>query len=129
LLTTSCHATLFIFKSHRLYGADGHALLDILVQAEEDPPEIGTKVLCRHPFLESKRAYANPDRIESLYKVYWKDGEIKQPLPPLIEKRQLVKDSLARLRQDHKRNLNPTPYKVRRESITFSLSLFYQLIS
>lgn len=53
----------------RLFAADGHALIDLLQKVTEPPPEVGQKVLCRHPFQESKRAYVTPTRVESLYKV------------------------------------------------------------
>ncbi|CAG7659360.1 unnamed protein product [Allacma fusca] len=96
----------------RLYGGDGHALIDLLVQTGEPAPEIGSRVLCRHPFHESKRAWVNPAKVEPLYKMYWKDGKICEPLPQLVEIRQWVHESLKTLRQDHKRNLNPTPFKV-----------------
>lgn len=106
---------------YRLYGHDGHALLDLLQRTCEPPPEVGTRVLCRHPFRESKRAYVNPVRVEKLYKVFWKDGKLTQDLPTLEELRQRVQDSLKSLRNDHRRNLNPTPYKV---SVTDSLYHF-----
>lgn len=96
----------------RLYGADGHALIDLLQRSVEPAPEVGVRVLCRHPFQESKRAYVIPTQVDALYKVYWKDGKVRLPLPTLEEVRQRVKTSLQTLRQDHKRNLNPTPYKV-----------------
>lgn len=99
-------------EAYRLYGADGHALIDLLQRSSEVPPEVGQKVLCRHPFQESKRAYVIPTRVEKLYKVYWKDGKICNKLKPLIEVRKRVQTSLRTLRQDIKRNLNPTPYKV-----------------
>lgn len=54
---------------YRLYSADGHALIDLMQRQSEAPPEVGQRVLCRHPFQESKRAYVNPSRVESLYKV------------------------------------------------------------
>lgn len=38
-------------------------------KADEKPPQVGKKVLCRHPFQESKRAYVIPARVEPLYKV------------------------------------------------------------
>ncbi|XP_012284628.1 nicotinate phosphoribosyltransferase isoform X2 [Orussus abietinus] len=98
--------------AYRLYGSDGHALIDLLQRSVEAAPEVGQKVLCRHPFEESKRAYVIPTHVEALYKVYWKDGKICRPLPTLHEVRNRVQESLKTLRSDHKRNLNPTPYKV-----------------
>lgn len=56
-------------SAYRLFGADGHALIDLLQKVDEPAPQAGQKVLCRHPFLESKRAYVIPTRVESLYKV------------------------------------------------------------
>ncbi|XP_035910932.1 nicotinate phosphoribosyltransferase isoform X3 [Anopheles stephensi] len=96
----------------RLYGADGHALIDLLQRVDENPPEVGQKVLCRHPFQESKRAYVIPTQVEPLYRVYWTEGRVAQVLPSLEEVRERVQASLKTLRQDHKRTLNPTPYKV-----------------
>lgn len=99
-------------SAYRLYSADGHALIDLLQRSNENPPEVGQKVLCRHPFQESKRAYVIPSRVEPIYKVYWKDGKIVQNLPTLEQVKLKVQTSLQTLRNDHKRNLNPTPYKV-----------------
>jgi len=98
--------------AYRLYGADGHALIDLMQRSIEPPPQAGERVLCRHPFQESKRAYVIPTRVEALYKVYWQNGKVCQPQPSLKEVRDRVRASLQTLRQDHKRNLNPTPYKV-----------------
>jgi len=97
---------------YRLYSQEGHALIDLLQKASETPPAVGGKVLCRHPFQESKRAYVAPAKVEKLLKLYWKDGKVCEPLPALKDVRQRVMDSLLTLRPDHKRNLNPTPYKV-----------------
>lgn len=98
--------------AYRLYGCDGFALCDILQRPEEEVPKIQSKVLCRHPFDVQKRAFATPSQIDELQKVYWSNGKICQKLPLLTEIRDHVKSSLKALRQDHKRNLNPTPYKV-----------------
>ncbi|XP_034837763.1 nicotinate phosphoribosyltransferase isoform X1 [Maniola hyperantus] len=99
-------------EAYRLFGADGHALIDLLQRSSEPAPEVGQKVLCRHPFQESKRAYVIPSKVEHLYKVYWKEGRICTRPKPLVEVRERVQASLLTLRQDIKRNLNPTPYKV-----------------
>lgn len=54
---------------YRLYSADGHALIDLMQKESEPAPEIGQKVLCRHPSQESKRAYVIPSGVEPLYQV------------------------------------------------------------
>ncbi|KAG0718103.1 Nicotinate phosphoribosyltransferase [Chionoecetes opilio] len=53
------------------------------------------------------RLYATED----MPSLYWHKGKLQQPLPDLEEIREQVKCSLETLRQDHRRNLNPTPYK------------------
>ncbi|XP_072042546.1 nicotinate phosphoribosyltransferase-like [Amphiura filiformis] len=97
---------------HRLYGQDGRPLVDLMQQMDEDPPEQGKSVLCRHPFEESKRAYVRPAKVVPLHQLYWKDGKVCQPISSLEETRAVAKQSLQMLREDHKRALNPTPYKV-----------------
>lgn len=47
----------------------GHALIDLMHRTSEKAPQCGRRVLCRHPFQESKRAYVNPAKVESLHKV------------------------------------------------------------
>lgn len=32
---------------------------------------MGVRILCRHPFNESKRAYVVPQRVEELLKCFW----------------------------------------------------------
>ena len=43
--------------------------------------------------------------------VMWEAGQMAE-MPTLAQIRENVKESLRTLRQDHKRSLNPTPYKV-----------------
>jgi len=83
-----------------------------MMRPGEEPPEVGKRVLCRHPFEESKRAYVMPHKVEPLYKAVWENGQPAADMPTLDEVREYVKESLRTLRQDHKRSLNPTPYKV-----------------
>lgn len=96
----------------RLYSESGHALVDLIQRSVEPAPLVNEKVLCRHPFQESKRAYVIPTKVERLLNVYWEDGHISQALPNLQEIRETVQTSLKTLRSDIKRNLNPTPFKV-----------------
>ncbi|KAF5297832.1 hypothetical protein FQR65_LT09903 [Abscondita terminalis] len=97
---------------YRLFSERGDALIDLLLRPDEKQPDIGEKILCRHPFEESKRAYVTPSKIEKLHKLYWKDGKICKPLPNLEQIRANVSATLKSLRSDIKRNHNPTPYKV-----------------
>lgn len=99
-------------ETFRLYGGEGYALIDILQRTVEEPPQENHRVLCRHPFQESKRAYVTPVKVEKLLTLYWSKGKICQKLPNMQEIRERVKSSLRILRSDIKRSLNPTPYKV-----------------
>lgn len=55
--------------AYRLYGSDGYALIDLLQRTMEEAPQVSQKVLCRHPFQQTKRANVTPSRVESLHKV------------------------------------------------------------
>ncbi|XP_003746526.1 nicotinate phosphoribosyltransferase [Galendromus occidentalis] len=99
-------------KVYRLYGKDGHPLLDLMQLNDENPPEVGSKVLCRHPFEETKRAYVCPNKVELLHQLYWGDGVVKEHAPDLKKLRDRVLGQMESLRADIKRTLNPTPYKV-----------------
>ncbi|XP_064597127.1 nicotinate phosphoribosyltransferase-like [Liolophura sinensis] len=98
--------------AYRLYGADGHALVDLMQQPHESAPVPGQRTLCRHPFNESKRAYVSPSTVEPLHTLYWKNGQLQQPFLSLQELREKAAKSLMSIRNDIKRTLNPTPYKV-----------------
>lgn len=97
---------------YRLYGKEGYGICDLMMLEDEEPPKANVPILCRHPFLESKRALVLPSKVEALQLLFWSDGEIKQDLPSLAEMRSHVNDSLNLMRKDHRRLLNPTPYKV-----------------
>lgn len=106
---------------YRLYGHDGKALCDLLTKTDELAPQAAARILIRHPFSEQKRAYVIPTSVESLYKLYWADGEIQCSLPTLKQIRTYAREQINELRKDHKRDLNPTPYKV---SVTDDLFQF-----
>lgn len=97
---------------YRLYGAKGDALIDIMQTTDEPEPQVGEKVLCRHPFDRSKRSYVIPQKVDKLLQLYWKDGKVVKSVPDLDKIKEHVQESLRTLRQDVKRYLNPTPYKI-----------------
>eukprot|EP00041_Stephanoeca_diplocostata_P033933 m.1136509 g.1136509 ORF g.1136509 m.1136509 type:complete len:586 (-) comp24433_c0_seq1:2537-4294(-) len=96
----------------RLYGKDGAPLIDLLSNTDEPPPTPGKRILCRHPFIESKRAYVVPAKIEKLHHLFWDRGVVCRALPDLDTLRQRARASVLCQRPDHIRALNPTPYKV-----------------
>ena len=101
-------------QAFRIFGKEGLALLDLIMGENEEPPRAGQRILCRHPFAESKRAFVVPTRVERLLNVVW-DGALVDPLPArphIAPAREHCRKSISRMRQDHLRPLNPTPYKV-----------------
>lgn len=102
-------------NAYRLYSAKGYPIVDLMTHPLEPPPKAGQRVLCRHPFQETKRAYVEPARVEPLLREFWRGcslAEENEPLPTIKEIRDRAMEELGRLRDDHKRDLNPTPYKV-----------------
>ncbi|GAA0173373.1 glycosyltransferase [Lithospermum erythrorhizon] len=101
-------------RCYRLYGKEGYPLVDIIIGEKEPAPKAGERILCRHPFNESKRAYVVPQRVEELLKCYWPGTSDKhrEELPPLKDIRDRCIQQLEQMRPDHMRRLNPTPYKV-----------------
>jgi len=110
-------------KAYRLFGKDGIPLLDLLLQAREPPPQVGKRVLCRHPFHETKRVYVVPTEVKPLHHCVW-DGDqdldsavnidhVSMEGAIVIDRaRTYLKEQLEIMREDHLRGLNPTPYKV-----------------
>lgn len=96
---------------YRLYGEDGYSLLDVMVRAEDPPPAPGKRLLCHHPFDPIKRVYVTPSKVVSLLHCVW-DGKRLYPVVGLQESREYVLAQLRSTREDHLRDINPTPYKV-----------------
>uniref|UniRef100_A0A0K0EMM9 Nicotinate phosphoribosyltransferase n=1 Tax=Strongyloides stercoralis TaxID=6248 RepID=A0A0K0EMM9_STRER len=85
---------------------------DLMTLENEEPPQPGKQILCRHPFEEGKRALVIPSKVEKLQELYWDHGKIAQYLPSLNEIKQHLTLSMKSIRKDHCRFVNPTPYKV-----------------
>jgi len=111
-------------KAYRLYSKDGYAINDLMTLENEAPPAILQSVLCRHAFQESRRAFVTPSRVELLHLLYWENGKPTRPATTVQQLKATVQESLKTIRDDHKRYLNPTPYKV---SISTKLYDFFHL--
>ncbi|KAH7817503.1 Nicotinate phosphoribosyltransferase [Monocercomonoides exilis] len=100
----------------RLHSSDDRPLLDILVRVEADDtfkaPQSGEKVLCRHPFVESKRCYVIPERVEQLHSCVWDGRCLMEKRYSCVEIRDYVNAQMNAQREDRLRIINPTPYKV-----------------
>jgi nicotinate phosphoribosyltransferase len=99
-------------KPYRLYGVDGWPLLDLLVRSDEEIPQVGQRLICRHPFVERKRAAVTASKVEALHHVFYQNGKPTMDFPTLEETKAYVQEQLSHLRTDILRPINPTPYKV-----------------
>eukprot|EP00656_Telonema_subtile_P018933 TRINITY_DN20287_c0_g1_i1.p1 TRINITY_DN20287_c0_g1~~TRINITY_DN20287_c0_g1_i1.p1 ORF type:complete len:489 (-),score=154.16 TRINITY_DN20287_c0_g1_i1:199-1665(-) len=101
--------------AYRLYDKEHNAVLDYLASPDEPAPVVGEQILCRHPFESMKRVYMTPKSVELLHTLVW-DGETSShrtaEYPDISVPRNKLQQDLKILRDDHKRALNPTPYKV-----------------
>ena len=106
----------------RLYGKDGKAIADLLCCADEAPPQAGEPIVCRDPFDAMKRMRVTPSEVECLLQPCWAEGTRHGDRPVANATHPSIRHQLGRLRDDHTRFLNPTPYKV-----SVSEELFRQL--
>jgi len=98
-------------QCYRLIGREGYPLADVMLMPDENPPEVGKRFLCCHPFEKVKRTFIIPSRVITLHHLYW-DGDDTEQLPSLEESRKYAREQLECTRPDHLRFTNPTPYKV-----------------
>mmetsp|Transcript_28874 Transcript_28874/g.86961 ORF Transcript_28874/g.86961 Transcript_28874/m.86961 type:complete len:545 (-) Transcript_28874:32-1666(-) len=96
---------------YRLISARDQMLLDLLVPATHAAPEVGERVLCRHPFDHQKRAYVTPSKVVELHKVVFAGGRRQDARDSLLDIRAYCQEQLRTVREDVLRPLNPTPYK------------------
>lgn len=64
------------YSTHLLGLISGLALLDLMTTEHEAVPIPNEKVLCRHTTQEAKRAFVKPSKVETLLKLYMKDGKV-----------------------------------------------------
>jgi nicotinate phosphoribosyltransferase len=98
-------------EAYRLFGEDGYSLLDMMIKVGDNPPKQDERILCHHPFDHIKRVYVTPSKVIPLHQCVW-DGKRVYPGVSLNESRDYVLNQLRNTREDHLRDINPTPYKV-----------------
>jgi nicotinate phosphoribosyltransferase len=98
-------------EAFRLLDASGHPILDLMVEVGSKAPQVGDKIMCRHPFQETKRAIVIPSAVLPLHVLVW-DGKQIVDSDSSTTIRARIKEGIANLRPDHIRFMNPTPYKV-----------------
>ncbi|KAH0486273.1 MAG: hypothetical protein KVP17_004719 [Porospora cf. gigantea B] len=105
---------------YRFFNDDDTPILDLVLSATETPPEPRERFFCQHLTDMSKRCYAIPQKVVPLLVTIW-DGKLVDEYLHFWEEdhheylkvaRQRCAFQLRRMRQDHLRHLNPTPYKI-----------------
>ena len=108
---------------YRLYLASGEPYADLIRKVDAEMPKPGEQVTCIHPHDELQRVVVKPAKVERLYKEWIHDGKLLYPHhtegdqivldhPDPTCVRNSVLRQICCLREDHKRFLNPTPFKV-----------------
>ncbi|KAH0575552.1 Nicotinate phosphoribosyltransferase [Spironucleus salmonicida] len=123
---------------YRLFLSNGEPFDDLICSPEEQAPQLGEIIICIHPQDELLRVKILPAKVERLFIDYILDGKLLYPhktdnsnFIKLIHKtveeiRQEVIERMYYLRPDHKRAVNPAPYKV---SLSENMSMQQRKIS
>lgn len=108
---------------YRVSGArSDYPLVDIIQLASAEPPKPDQRIMCRHPFQEKKRAQITPCTVTPLLHCVWNAGRGRvqrsssfssdESIAKVEIIREYISRQVERMRPDHLRYLNPTPYKV-----------------
>ena len=86
-------------QAYRPFGKNDEPLLDLMIRADMDPvPEPQKRYFCRHPFVESKRVYVTPTRVEKLSSLVWdgKNGLVRD-IPSIQSVKEYVHKQLSKV--------------------------------
>jgi nicotinate phosphoribosyltransferase len=98
---------------YRLFGTSGWPLLDLMISDGEEAPVAGKRILCRHPFVERKRAAVTASKVVPLHQTVFQNGQIAEDAMPIFEETTArVAAQLKCTRPDILRYINATPYKI-----------------
>ncbi|XP_042321161.1 nicotinate phosphoribosyltransferase [Sceloporus undulatus] len=97
---------------YRLWDAAGFPCMDLMALEEESPPRAGQEVMFWPLGRTGEAGKLTPTAVETLHCVYFKDGQVCQPLPSLVEIKNHAQTSLDKLNPVHKRLQDPETYQV-----------------
>jgi nicotinate phosphoribosyltransferase len=99
-------------NAYRLRGEAGWYLADVMTLAGEESPRPGEPYLCRHPDTAEHRVRIIPTVVEPLHRLVFAKGRALVADEPVTTIRERSRGLQKGIREDHRRMLNPTPYKV-----------------
>ncbi|NXU18135.1 PNCB phosphoribosyltransferase, partial [Pardalotus punctatus] len=97
---------------YRLYDAAGHPFMDLMALEEEPSPSAGQELGIRVLGRLGETTTVTPTTVEPLHRIYFRDGQMCEPLPSLSEVRTHAQVSLNLLSPAHRQLHEPQPYPV-----------------
>ncbi|NWX04426.1 PNCB phosphoribosyltransferase, partial [Caloenas nicobarica] len=97
---------------YRLYDAAGHPFMDLMALEKEPSPSAGQELVVHVLGQLDEARTVMPTTVESLHRTYFRDGQVCEPLPSLLEVRNHAQMSLNVLSPAHRRLHEPQPYPV-----------------
>ncbi|XP_069710870.1 nicotinate phosphoribosyltransferase isoform X2 [Phaenicophaeus curvirostris] len=97
---------------YRLYDADGHPFMDLMALEEEPSPSVGQELVVHVLGQLGEASTVIPITVERLHQTYFRNGQVCEPLPSLLEVRNHAQVSLSQLHPAHHQLYKPQPYPV-----------------
>jgi len=99
-------------RVYRLVGSEGYYLADVMTLEDEPAPAVGHPFVCRHPSIPEQQVRIVPTEVLELQVPVFEGGKSVIPEVAVTDIRERSKLLQRGIRPDHRRQLNPTPYKV-----------------